>query len=227
MHQLMYRVCADVLATAVQLPTSTQLPAPTELRQQLITALDKVVSRGRRANIPDQDLAEARYALVAFLDEQVGKASWSGRAEWMARPLQFELYRDNNAGEDFFVRLNALIRSGDRPLAVQIYYVCLSLGFRGTYATKDSSALGKFVKAARQQLASVLPPPDELSPHGLPRQVARAVTTRRGPLLAIVSAGVLLIALVIGLASWSVQRELGAALAEMAGSAPRLRPTAP
>src|SRR5512146_2480098 len=67
LHQLMYRACADVLATAAQLPISAQLPGPTELRQQLTAALDKMVSRGRRAAIPDADLAEARYALVALL----------------------------------------------------------------------------------------------------------------------------------------------------------------
>ncbi len=217
----MYRVCADVLVTAVQLPTMPHLPAAAELRQNLIVALDKVVSRGRRANVPDADLAEARYALVAFLDEQIGKANWPGRSEWLTRPLQLELYRDNNAGEDFFVRMNALLRSGERPLSVQVYYLCLALGFRGAYANKDASSLARFVKAARQQLAAVLPSPDPLGPHALPRDLAGAATVRRGPLLALVLAGLALIALVIALAGWSVQRQLDSALSEMASPAPK------
>jgi type IV/VI secretion system ImpK/VasF family protein len=219
LQQLMYRACAEVLATAAQLPVSAQLPGPTELRQQLTAALDKMVSRGRRAAIPDADLAEARYALVALLDEQVLKANWTGRTEWMNRPLQFDLYRDNNAGEDFFVRLSALLRNGGRPFAVQVYYLCLALGFQGMYAQNgDAKALAKFTRAARQQLESALAPPDNLSPHGAPQRVARAATRGHGMVGWVVVGGLFLIALTVALTGWSVERELRSAIAEIAGS---------
>lgn len=211
----MYRACADVLATAAQLPV-TALPSPPELRQQLTAALDKLVSRGRRAELPDADLAEARYALVALLDEQVLRATWTGRAEWMSRPLQLELYRDNNAGEEFFVRLSAVLRSGDRPLSVQVYYLCLALGFQGMYGQNgDRRSLAKFTSAARHQLSGVLPPTDSLSPHGAPRR--RAHPAHHNPTLALwlAGAGLLLILLTITLSGWFVERALRAALAEI------------
>jgi type VI secretion system protein ImpK len=225
LHQLMYRACADVLATAAQLPTSNQLPGPAELRQQLTAAVDKVVNRGRRAEIPDADLAEARYALVALLDEQVLRASWSGRTEWMNRPLQFELYRDNNAGEDFFVRLSALLRSNSRPLAVQVYYLCLALGFQGMYGqTNDTKALAKFTSAARQQLAGVLPAADNLSPHGVPQR--RATATARGPrvLLWASAVGVFCIIATILITAIAVQSELRSAVTEISNSAVSVLP---
>jgi type VI secretion system protein ImpK len=211
----MYRACVDVLALAAQLPVVPLPSSPAELRQQLVAALDKMVSRGRRAELPDLDLAEARYALVALLDEQVLRASWSGRSEWMSRPLQFELYKDNNAGEDFFVRLGALLRSGNRPLAGQVYYLCLALGFEGMYAQNgDRRSLAKFVHAARQQLAAVLPPTDLLSPHGLPVRGARAATHSAHPWLWLL-AGTLLVALTISTSAWSVGRSLRAAVSEI------------
>lgn len=219
LHQLMYRACADVLALAAQLPVSSQLPAPAELRQQLTAAVDKMVSRGRRAEIPDADLAEARYAIVALLDEQVLKASWSGRTEWMNRPLQFELYRDNNAGEDFFVRLSALLRSGGRPLAIQVYYLCLALGFQGMYEqSRDTKALGKFVHAARHQLSAVLPPADNLSPHATPQRLSRAAGHRQGFIWWALAGGLLLVASAILIGGWSVERELRSAVTEISES---------
>jgi type IV/VI secretion system ImpK/VasF family protein len=221
---LLYRACADVLALAAQLPAAPLPPSPAELRQQLVAALDKMVSRGRRAELPDRDLAEARYALVAFLDEQVLRASWQGRTEWMNRPLQFELYQDNNAGEDFFVRLSALLRGGDRPLAVQVYYLCLALGFEGMYAQNgDRQSLAKFVHAARRQLAAVLPATDCSSPHGVP---ARRTTSRTqgGSSWFWLLGGTLLVALTIATSAWSVERSLRAALSGLSESPAQLSP---
>lgn len=203
---------------AARLPVEP-LPGPSELRQQLTAALDKFVSRGRRAEIPEADLAEARYALVALLDEQVLKASWAGRAEWMNRPLQFELYRDNNAGEDFFVRLSALLRDGGRPLAVQVYYACLALGFQGMYAQNgDLAALSKFTSVARKQLGAVLPPPDVLSPHVTPRPAGRAEPRRHTPLLPVAAVLTLATVVMIAVAAWAVNAELESALAEITGA---------
>jgi len=219
----MYRACADVLATAAELPATAHLPSPAELRQQLTAALDKMVSRGRRAELPDADLAEARYALVALLDEQVLRATWSGRSEWMSRPLQLELYRDNNAGEDFFVRLSALLRSGDRPLAVQVYYLCLALGFQGMYEqTGDRKSLARFTSAARQQLSGVLPATDSLSPHGRPRRRAHAAERHPTAVLWLLGSALALVLLTIALAGWFVERSLRAAVAELSEAPPAL-----
>ena len=63
-----YWTCADVLVLAVQLPAATTLPPVPELQQRLMAALDGIVSKGRSAGVPDVELAEARYALTAFID---------------------------------------------------------------------------------------------------------------------------------------------------------------
>jgi type VI secretion system protein ImpK len=208
-NERLYQVCAEALVTAVQLTSGSPLPAPAELRQRLIGALDRMVSDGRRVGVDDADLAEARYALVAFIDEQILQSDWAGRAEWMSRPLQLELYRENTAGENFFVRLRALLRSGNRPVAVEVYYLCLALGFSGAYRDAgDTSALDKFTRAARDQLMKALPPADKLSPHAKPKGGIVAVKTGWAPLLAIVGGGVLLMALVLVGLGMSVSHQL-------------------
>jgi type VI secretion system protein ImpK len=208
MNERLYHVCADVLVTAVQLTADSSVAATGDLRQRLIGALERMVNDGRRMGIADGDLAEARYALVAFIDEQVMRSDWAGRAEWMARPLQLELYRENTAGENFFVRLRALLRSGDRPIAVEIYYLCLVLGFQGAYRDGgEPQALEKFTRAARDNLRKVLPDPSKVSPHAKPQGSTRSVKTGWGPLIVIAASSVLLILIVLVGLGWSASSE--------------------
>ena len=208
MNERLYQVCADVLVTAVQLTADSSVAASGDLRQRLIGALERMVNDGRRMGIADGDLAEARYALVAFIDEQVMRSDWAGRAEWMARPLQLELYRENTAGENFFVRLRALLRAGDRPVAVEIYYLCLVLGFQGAYRDGgEPQAVEKFTKAARDNLRKVLPDPSKVSPHAKPKGSTRSVKASWGPLIVIGASSLLLILIVLVGLGWSASSE--------------------
>jgi type VI secretion system protein ImpK len=221
MNERLYQVCAEVLVTAVQLTAETSAAASSDLRQRLIGSLDRMVSDGRRLAIADADLAEARYALVAFIDEQIMRSDWAGKAEWMSRPLQLELYRENTAGENFFVRLRSLLRSGDRPVAVEIYYLCLVLGFQGAYRDGgESGAIDKFTRAARDQLHKVLPDPNKLSPHAKPKGSVQAVKTSWGPLIGIAAGSVLLMSVVLVGLGWSVSARLEQLLGEIARREP-------
>jgi type VI secretion system protein ImpK len=208
MNERLYQVCANVLVTAVQLATDSSLSGAPDLRQRLIGALDRMVSDGRRIGIADADLAEARYALVAFIDEQIMRSDWPGRAEWMARPLQLELYRENTAGENFFVRLRALLRAGDRPVAVEVYYLCLVLGFQGAYRDGgEPQALEKFTRAARDQLRKVLPDATKVSPHAKPKGSTRSVKTGWAPLIVIAASSFALVSIVLIGLGWSASSQ--------------------
>ena len=107
MSDAIYWPSAPALILATQLPAAPSLPAPHDLRQRVIDVLDRMVGAARAAHVPEQEIAEARYALVAFIDEQILKSSWPGRVEWMNQPLQLQLYREVTAGENFFARMRA------------------------------------------------------------------------------------------------------------------------
>jgi type VI secretion system protein ImpK len=227
MNERLYQVCADVLVTAVQLTNDSAAAASGDLRQRLVGSLDRMVSDGRRLGISDSDLAEARYALVAFIDEQIMRSDWSGRAEWMQRPLQLDLYRENTAGENFFVRLRALLRAGDRPIAVEIYYLCLVLGFEGAYRDQaDPHAIEKFSRASRDQVRKVLPDPLKISPHAKPRGSTRSVKTGWGPLIVIAASSLVLILFVLIGLGWSATSDRDRLVEQVARSQPRVLSTA-
>ena len=184
MSQRVYSACAEVLMLAVSFPHSPSMGSAAELRQRLQVALDSMVGKGRAAGIQEQDLADMRYAVVAFLDEQILKSNWPGRSEWMSQPLQLVLFNQYTAGEHFFNRLRGLLGEG-RADAIAAYQLCLALGFRGQFGSgADPTALSGFAQSALQQVGRTLPRADKLGPHAIPADRAQQVKSSNAPLIA-------------------------------------------
>lgn len=197
MNEAMFWACADVLILGSQLPRAANLPPPAELRQRILTALDAMVGKGRELGVPDIELVEARYALVAFIDEQILKSNWPGRAEWMGQPLQLQLYGEYTAGENFFNRLRMLLQQGGTALALEVYYLCLALGFRGTYGNSaDQRPLTQFSDAARQRVTKGLPSASKLGPHAEPHERVGAARSTNAPLIGLI-VGCIVVALLV------------------------------
>jgi len=220
-----YWSSADVLILASQLASANQLPPPADLRQRITDLLDRMVGKARSAGVAEQEIAEARYALVAFIDEQILKSNWVGRGEWMNQPLQLAMYREFDAGEKFFARLRALLSHGDRLAAVEVYLICLALGFRGAYGDRDPAALSSFVAAAQQQLARALPPANKISPHAQPRDRAQAEKRNLGPLIGLLAGCTVIVVGVVVSLQWLLHSNIDEALhalptASAAASAP-------
>jgi type VI secretion system protein ImpK len=201
MSDAIYWPSAPALILATQLPTAGTLPAPHDLRQRIIDVLDRMVGAARAARVSEAEIAEARYALVAFIDEQILKSSWPGRVEWMNQPLQLTLYREVTAGENFFARMRALLNHGGHESALEIYYLCLALGFRGAYGVSgNAQGLASFADAARERVVQRLPSAAKLSPSALPRDRARETRGNRGALIGLLAGcAVVVLAVVIGL----------------------------
>jgi len=151
----MYRACADVLTAAAQIGNGWGAPPAATLRNDMVAHLRQFVTRCREAGIPDAETAEARYAIVAFIDDRVLKESaWAGRAEWMSNPLQLQFFREYAAGENFFGRMRALAQRGAPFWALEAYYLCISLGFVGAVPGSGGAAASPraFADSARAQL---------------------------------------------------------------------------
>jgi type VI secretion system protein ImpK len=189
MSQRVYAACAEVLMLAVSFPHAPSMGGAAELRQRLQVALDKMVGDGRAAGIAEPDLADMRYAVVAFLDEQILKTNWPGRNDWMSQPLQLVLFNQYTAGEHFFNRLRSLLGEG-RGEAIAAYHLCLALGFRGQFGSgADPSALAGFSQAAHQQVSRSLPRADKLGPHAIPADRAEKSKNSNAPLIAFAVCG--------------------------------------
>ncbi|HLK39507.1 MAG TPA: DotU family type IV/VI secretion system protein, partial [Polyangiaceae bacterium] len=220
MSEALYWACAEALFAAASLGADGgDLPPPTEIRNAMLGVLQRMIANCRSAAVSDQDIAEAHYAVVAFIDERLLKLNWNGRNQWIAAPLQLHFFHEVNAGVNFFVRLRALLDRQPPSPAVEVYYLCLALGFMGASEGRAGveNAQG-YMNAARARLGP-LDPGTALGPHALPPDHYSKVAPRR-PLVVVLSLFcALVVGLGIGLLRWSLNGALDTGKADIAGTA--------
>jgi type IV/VI secretion system ImpK/VasF family protein len=200
-----YWASAEVLIAAAQLGSGRELPSPELLRAEMLGMLQQMVSKCRAAGVPDAATAEARYALVAFIDERILKSNWPGRAEWMNNPLQLQLYREYTAGENFFVRMRVLLQHPQGVVPLEVYYLCLALGFTGAAAGADNAQ--SYLEAARARLGGT-GPGTAISVRAIPTDHYSYSTPRRPIVLAFAISCALVVLLGLGLLQWSTSATL-------------------
>jgi type VI secretion system protein ImpK len=140
-------------------------------RDRIMAGFDQMERMAFERQIGMVILKDAKYALAAFVDEAVMCSRWPGRTAWMSRPLQLEMFGDHVAGEGFFERLAQLRQGGEANLAlIELYYICLQLGFEGIYKVRGLEQLMALQVDLRSQIEGyrgVVDP--RLSPAGVPR----------------------------------------------------------
>jgi type VI secretion system protein ImpK len=166
----MYWACADLLGLVPELAAARGgLPMPSELRATLEQQLSTVMTRARDAGIVPEDVIEAQYALVALVDEFLARVhGWPGQVEWRTKPLQLVRFNENTAGENFFRRMTALEGQPHRVHVLQIYFLCMAVGFQGRYAVAGGEGLAAIYERVGARVAQACGG-DVISPHGDPR----------------------------------------------------------
>jgi type VI secretion system protein ImpK len=104
--------------------------------------LDDFGRNARKQNASPDDIDAAKYAFCAAVDEIILRSHFTIRDAWERRPLQLQLFGDQLAGEHFFDRLEALRTTGAARLqSLQVFHMCLLLGFHGKYALDSADKL--------------------------------------------------------------------------------------
>jgi type VI secretion system protein ImpK len=188
----MYWACSDPLTLASQLANARDLPSPDVLQRRVAGLFDQMTRKCREAGFPDEDSLEAKYAIAAFTDEQIFRSAWPGRAQWMGQPLQLVYFNENTAGEGFFQRMARLQSQPQRVHVLEIYYLCLCLGFQGQYAVRGGEGLGPIIDQVGARLGASTGAADTISPHGDPRDALRGLVRRELPLVGLSIAFLLL-----------------------------------
>jgi len=102
-------------------------------------------------------------------------------ANWPRLPLQAELFHHQLAGEVFFQELQkTLNRSDSNETAdlLEVYYLCLLLGFKGRYAAGGD--LRSIMAAIEEKIRRIRGPAGPLSPRGaIPADAVRVVQSDR------------------------------------------------
>lgn len=133
---------SDVFNFLIQLRRldAAQQPPPESVQQRLRSLIDTMRQRGTQLGVAQEDVLEITYAIIALADEVAIYAGGNLRQFWMSRPLQLQYFNENQAGENFFVRVQALRTDPRRIDVVRVYYMCLVLGFQGRYRVRGGEA---------------------------------------------------------------------------------------
>src|SRR6185295_3681795 len=125
-------LCGDLLAFALQLKRSSDPGDAEAMRLKIDEQFRALETKARQSDVPQEDVQQAKYAICAFIDEMILTSSWSLKDSWADKPLQLAYFNDFSAGEEFYNKVDVL-RGSKRNAVLEVYYLCLALGFRGKY----------------------------------------------------------------------------------------------
>src|SRR5215470_14629859 len=145
-----------------------QVQDPENFRSRMKQALREIASAAARKGYSAEDVQEANFAVVAFLDESVLTTDPCA-AEWAQKSLGEDLFGQRSAGEVFFKRLDTLRANRDsQSLAevLEVYYLCLLLGYEGKFAGGSKAELQLLMTNLRDRIERVFGRNPEFSPDG-------------------------------------------------------------
>ncbi len=121
-----------ILAAVPQIRHALRHPDPASLRAKLREQIEGFERSARSAQIAEERLLAARYALCALLDDSASATPW-GR-DWATHGLLADVHGEASGAEKFFALLEQMTAAPAAHLELlEFFYVCLALGFEGRY----------------------------------------------------------------------------------------------
>jgi len=162
----------EIFTVMVRLRSGRQaVPDAEVFRAQMREALRQVDQQARARGYSSDDVNLAIFAVVALLDETILTMRNPVFAQWPRKPMQEELFGHHVAGEIFFQNLQALLGLKDsQELAdlLEVYYLCLLLGFAGRYGAGGRAELRSITQAVGEKIRRIRGGATEFSPAWLP-----------------------------------------------------------
>lgn len=147
--------------------------------RKLTQFLKSIDANARKLHISAETIHAAKYAFCAAVDETILRSSFAIRESWARQPLQLVLFGDQLAGENFFIKLEELrIRGNQHVQALEVFHMCLLLGFQGKYMLESPEKLHYLTARLGEEIAHIKGKPSVFSPHwDRPDQVANRLRT--------------------------------------------------
>jgi type VI secretion system protein ImpK len=196
-------LCGDLLAFAMQLRRSSDPGDADAMRQRIDEQFRNLETKARQADVPQEDVQQAKYAIAAFIDEMILTSNWSLKDSWADKPLQLTYFNDFSAGEEFYNKVDQL-RAAKKNSVLEVYYICLALGFRGKYVDLQGMEKKKvLIDSLLREIRGTAPAPGAgtLSPSWQPPDSAKGMGRRFPAWLIAAGCAILLLGLYLGLSA--------------------------
>ena len=146
----------EALTAIVRLRSNRQPVTSAEtFRGQMRQLLGAAEQEARNRGYSPEDARLAAFAVVAFLDESVLNLQNPVFAGWPRKPLQEEMFGGHVAGEIFFQSVQRLLeRSESIQLAdvLEVFHLCVLLGYRGRYGAGGQAELKARMDAVAEKI---------------------------------------------------------------------------
>jgi type VI secretion system protein ImpK len=144
-------------------------------RIQVRKALQQAEYSAQALGYAQEEIRMASFATIALLDETILNSSNPAFRDWAQKPLMLDLYGTLNAGEDFFKHMRDIMKRGESRSTIdllEVYVLCLALGFRGRYSSGSEEQLRVFRDPTVERILRSRGAGDrvELSPAWMPEE---------------------------------------------------------
>jgi len=174
--------CARVFSLILTLANSKDYGNPRDLRAKIGELFRQMEKEALEEGFAPDDVFAARYALVAVIDETISRSDWLAKGEWYENPLALEHFGENIAGSEFFNKLEAARQNPHKKAGLlEVYYLCLALGFEGKYAFNPTELTPLIDKVGRE-LRALRGAGGEMSPHWRPPEEILQAVGRQIPI---------------------------------------------
>lgn len=152
-------VFQELLTVVVRLRSNRQPVTNAELfRGQVRGAMRQADQDAKRLGYTDEDIRYGIFAVVAFLDESILNLQNPVFQDWVRKPLQEEVFGRHTAGEIFYDHLQILLGKRDAPETadvLEIYQLCMLLGFVGKYSISGRGELKAITDAVAEKIRRI------------------------------------------------------------------------
>jgi type VI secretion system protein ImpK len=167
-------VYQEILTVATRLRSNRQaVMDAAAFRGSMKAALAAAQADATRKGYTTEDARLATFAVVAFLDESMENAKEPNLRDWTRLPLQAELFGEQTSGEIFFQCIDRLVARSDSVQdadVLEVFGLCLLLGYRGRYGARGEEGVRPVVTAITEKVQRIrgpslmapdwAPPPD-------------------------------------------------------------------
>ena len=157
-----------ILTVIVRLQTGKQRIGDAQgFQRRMEELLVEIEREAIKSGYRKQDIDDAHYAVIAFLDETIYSSDDPERKQWNS--LGAKLYSQAIAGEGLFERLRTIrVRRDSSALAdlLEVYYLCFALGYEGRYAVDGRAEFQSLMIDIKEHIERIRGHREALSPWG-------------------------------------------------------------
>ncbi|SEA23376.1 type IVB secretion system protein IcmH/DotU [Microbulbifer marinus] len=125
---------SKLLGVIIKLRTTMKHDNVPDLHKRLTREIQNFEREAKQLSLAPETVLTARYLLCTVVDEVVLTTPWGTASGWSQHSLLSLFHKETFGGEKSFLILQRMLETpGSHLELLELFYLCLSLGFQGKY----------------------------------------------------------------------------------------------